>query len=303
MTELFHLFLNNLLPVFLIAGAGALLASITSIDTRSLSQLILYLFSPCLIFSLLIQSEVSNDQFIRIGLFSIALVIIIGGITWLIGKLLRIERPTLSSMMLATMFTNAGNYGLPVVFFAFGQTALGFASIFFVVNVSLAYTAGTVIASMSSMNIRKATINLLKLPLIYAVLLALVFMNTGWQIPVSLERATKLLGDATIPAMLVLLGIQLRSTRLHGRMMPITLATALRLLIGPILAIALLPLFGLAGTASQAITLQAGMPTAVLATVLAVEFDAEPAFATAAVFATTLLSPLTLTPLLAFLGA
>ena len=101
MTELFHLFLNNLLPVFLIAGAGALLASITSIDTRSLSQLILYLFSPCLIFSLLIQSEVSNDQFIRIGLFSIALVIIIGGITWLIGKLLRIERPTLSSMMLA----------------------------------------------------------------------------------------------------------------------------------------------------------------------------------------------------------
>jgi predicted permease len=128
-------------------------------------------------------------------------------------------------------------------------------------------------------------------------------MNTGWQIPVSLERATKLLGDATIPAMLVLLGIQLRSTRLHGRMMPITLATALRLLIGPILAIALLPLFGLAGTASQAITLQAGMPTAVLATVLAVEFDAEPAFATAAVFATTLLSPLTLTPLLALLGA
>jgi predicted permease len=303
LTELFHLFLNNLLPVFLIAGAGALLASITSIDTRSLSQLILYLFSPCLIFSLLIQSEVSNDQFIRIGLFSIALVIIIGGITWLIGKLLRIERSTLSSMMLATMFTNAGNYGLPVVFFAFGQTALGFASIFFVVNVSLAYTAGTVIASMSSMNIRKATINLLKLPLIYAVLLALVFMNTGWQIPVSLERATKLLGDATIPAMLVLLGIQLRSTRLHGRMMPITLATALRLLIGPILAIALLPLFGLAGTASQAITLQAGMPTAVLATVLAVEFDAEPAFATAAVFATTLLSPLTLTPLLALLGA
>jgi predicted permease len=45
------------------------------------------------------------------------------------------------------------------------------------------------------------------------------------------------------------------------------------------------------------------MPVAVLTTILATEFDAQPSFVTAAVLITTLLSPLTLTPLLAFLGA
>jgi len=45
------------------------------------------------------------------------------------------------------------------------------------------------------------------------------------------------------------------------------------------------------------------MPTAVLATILATEYEAEPAFVITAVFATTLLSPLTLTPLLLVLGA
>jgi predicted permease len=37
--------------------------------------------------------------------------------------------------------------------------------------------------------------------------------------------------------------------------------------------------------------------------VLATEYNVEPSFVTAAVFTSTLLSPLTLTPLLAFLGA
>jgi predicted permease len=45
------------------------------------------------------------------------------------------------------------------------------------------------------------------------------------------------------------------------------------------------------------------MPTAVMATILATEYEAEPAFVTTTVFATTLLSPLTLTPLLLILGA
>jgi predicted permease len=45
------------------------------------------------------------------------------------------------------------------------------------------------------------------------------------------------------------------------------------------------------------------MPVAVLTTVLALEFEVEPSFVTAAVLITTLLSPLTLTPLLAILGA
>jgi predicted permease len=59
----------------------------------------------------------------------------------------------------------------------------------------------------------------------------------------------------------------------------------------------------MAGPAQQAVVLEAGMPVAVLTTILATEFDVEPTFVTTAVLITTLLSPLTLTPLLAILGA
>jgi predicted permease len=45
------------------------------------------------------------------------------------------------------------------------------------------------------------------------------------------------------------------------------------------------------------------MPSAVICIVLATEYDVEPTFVTSVVFLTTLLSPLSLTPLLAYLGA
>jgi predicted permease len=205
-------------------------------------------------------------------------------------------------MLLAAMFANAGNYGLPVVMFAFGQSSLSIASLFFVVNISLAYTAGTVIASMSSVSLPKAILNLLKLPLVYAVLLAFLFINTGWKIPLPLERATKLLSDASIPCMLLVLGLQLHKANLGLKKIQITLTSVIRLVVSPALAFLLLPLFGFNGPVGNTIVLQAGMPTAVMTTLLATEFDAEPAFATAAVFATTLLSPLTLTPLISLLG-
>ena len=81
------------------------------------------------------------------------------------------------------------------------------------------------------------------------------------------------------------------------------LAVGMRLVGGLGCGLILAPFFGLTGMAFKAGVVESSMPTAVLATILATEYDAEPAFVTSAVFISTLLSPLTLTPLLLLLGA
>ena len=103
--------------------------------------------------------------------------------------------------------------------------------------------------------------------------------------------------------LLVILGMQLQGRGGRGPVGPLTLAVALRLLGGIAAALVIAPLAGLEGAAYQVGTLQAAMPSAVLCIILATEYDAEPRFVTAVVFLTTLLSPFTLTPLLAWLGA
>jgi len=104
--------------------------------------------------------------------------------------------------------------------------------------------------------------------------------------------------------MLLVLGLQLgkNSHRIRD-VRALLLATGMRLLGGMGVGLLLAPLFGLGGMAYKAGVLESSMPTAVLATILATEYEAEPAFVTTVVFATTLLSPLTLTPLLLILGA
>ena len=177
---------------------------------------------------------------------------------------------------------NSGNFGLSFNQFAFGQEGLAQAGIFFVSMSIATYSVGIFIASMGKASPRQALVNLLKVPAIYAVLLAVVFLRTGWQLPLPFQRTTQLLGDAAIPAMLVLLGMQLSAIRWDGQIRPLLLANSLRLLISPLVALGLVLVLGLAGIARQVGVLEASMPSAVLTIVLATEYDVEPAFVAAA---------------------
>jgi predicted permease len=102
--------------------------------------------------------------------------------------------------------------------------------------------------------------------------------------------------------MLILLGVELTRVQLSGSLRAIQLSVGLRLLISPLIALLLASLFGLQGFARQGSVTEASMPTMVSATVLATEYQLDSKLITAVVFISTLLSPLTLTPLLVFLS-
>jgi predicted permease len=302
LSNLLSLFYNNILPIFLAAGAGYALARYLKLNPRTLSQVIFYIFSPCLVFTLIRTSQLGNGDILRMISFATALILVVGGITLLIGKLMRLERKLLAASLLSSMFMNAGNFGLSVVLFAFGENSLAYSSLFFVTSSVLINTVGVMTASLGSANLRQALGNLVKLPALYALILGFVFLETGWLLPAPVERATQVLGDAAIPGMLVLLGMQLQIVRWRGFGAPLTLVTVMRLVISPLIAIGLSRVFNLSGHAIQAGVLESAMPSAVLNIVVATEFDVRPEFVTAAVTTTTLLSALTLTLWLAYLG-
>lgn len=302
MTGLLNLFIDNLLPIFLIAGAGYLVAKTLRINPRPLSQIVFYVFSPCLVFNLIVHSRLSNGDILRMAALVIASSIIVGMITWAGGRILKLERRMLAAVLISSLFMNAGNYGLPVLLFAFGEEALSHGSLFFVITAVLTYTVGVVIASMGTTNAWQALLNALKIPSIYALLFGVLTLRLDWQIPAVLERTLQIVGNASIPSMLLILGLQLESARWTARIAPLVLTNSMRLLVAPLLAIWLSLVIGLQGPARQAGVVESAMPSAVLVTILATEYDVEPAFVTTAVFTSTLLSPITLTLLLAYLG-
>jgi hypothetical protein len=121
--------------------------------------------------------------------------------------------------------------------------------------------------------------------------------------PTAIERSIDLLTQAAIPIMILVMGLQLAKVSWDGLSRPLLLASGLRLVVSPLLVVGIAALLGLSGAARQAAIVEAATPTAVIAIILGTEFDLEPLFITSVVLATTVLSPLTITPILAIVGA
>ncbi len=302
LSVLLSTFANNIFPIILLSSAGLALGKVLHINAQSVGRVVFYVFSPVLIFDLMIKSPLNLKDAATIITFSLSIILTMGALTYLIGRFLKFERTALTAILITTMFANTGNYGLPLVSFAFGDKALPFAGIYFVTTTVLFYTLGVLIASLGHMNFKKAALGLFKVPTLYAVLLAILVNSLGISLPTPLSRAVELAASGTIPLMLVLLGLQLTNVEFSNNLRPLQLSVALRLLVAPIGALLFAALFGLQGGAWQGGITQASMPSMVSATVLATEYHLDAKLVTAVVFISTLLSPLTLTPLLVFLG-
>jgi predicted permease len=139
-------------------------------------------------------------------------------------------------------------------------------------------------------------------PLVYAAALGLLINLAGWTVPDPLAKAFHLLGQGSVPTMLIVLGIKLaelvqnRQNKVH--VPAVVFVTVARLLVAPALAWLLAEALGLQGMARNVAIVEAAMPTAVITTILATEFETDSSFAALCVLVTTLISLPTLTILL-----
>jgi predicted permease len=296
-------FVNNLLPVLLCAATGFVLGRALRPDIKTASRIAFYIFSPCLVFVSLERVKLSGSELGKLAFFTIAVSILVGGLAYLAGRMLGVGRHVLVSLVVASMFVNSGNYGLAATKFAFGDAALARALVCFVFGTVVVYTLGILIASMGKFTASQAFLQLLMVPAFYGLVAAALVRETNWQVPLFLDRSVSMLGDASIPLMLVILGLQMADTRTwpKNRMVLICVAAFLQLIITPLIALFIAHGIGLEGLSRQAAVLQASMPAAVVTTILAVQYDLDSVLVSGTVVLTTLLSPLTLTPLIAYL--
>jgi len=299
--SLLRIFLENLLPVMLLAGIGLLLQRLFNIDPRPLSQVVFYAFSPALVFNLLIKIPFEVAEMVRMAVFVVLLLAVMAGIAWGLARALGLSRTMTSALVLCVTFMNAGNLGLPITQLAFGEVTLAWATVFFSTTALAANSAGAWIAGLGRTGASRAFVGLLKVPAVYAIPLALILRSLSLTLPPLLAVPVEMLAVAAIPSMLLLLGMQLGRNGRPTRPGLLALTVSLRLLVSPALAWGFSGLFRLPPAAAQASILEAAMPSAVLASILASQYDVEPEFVSGAILLTTILSPLTLTPILHFL--
>jgi len=270
---------------------------------RSISRLTFYIFSPCLVFAAVAHTELSGAEVGQVGLGALVVTGSSALLAWLAGRALRVSRPMLAALVVAAAFGNAGNYGLAINRFAFGDEAVARAVIYFTFSTLAVYTLGVTVASLGRRSWRQVLVQALKLPTTYGLVVAGIFRFSGWPVPAPIDRSVTLLGQGAIPVMLVILGLQMASVKSWPRahLALVGVATFIQLVAAPLVGLGLATAMDLQGPTRQAMVLESAMPAAVITTILASEFELDTALVTGTVMVSTLLSPLTLTPLIAYL--
>ncbi|MFM7657373.1 MAG: AEC family transporter [Burkholderiaceae bacterium] len=199
-----------ILPVFLIIAAGYGYARLrgeqVTEDMAGLSRVNVELLSPVLLFSALASKDF--DLFANVPLISAGLLISLGSglIAWPIARLFGYDPRTFVPPMI---YNNCGNMGVPLAVLAFGASALSEAIAMFVASTLVYFTIGVWIIESARKGPRLSMRRTLANPMIMSVLLGILFAAFRIPLPTMLLQAMRMLGEASIPVMLIALGVRM----------------------------------------------------------------------------------------------
>ncbi|HIN01341.1 MAG TPA: AEC family transporter [Deltaproteobacteria bacterium] len=298
---IFLVFLNVVTPVFILVVIGYFVGPRLKIDARSLSRTAYFVFIPAFVFNIISEAKIDSELALQMLSFILVAQIAVALLGFLVGKALRQSREITAAFVLIATFGNVGNFGLPLIVFRWGETARTFATVYFVATVFISFVICVGVASWARSGGVTAVFSVFKTPALIALIPALVFNITDVEVPIFLSRLSGLLGQAMIPVMLITLGVQMGEIPKIKINFNVFAASTVRLIGGPVLALLIVPYFGLEGLERSTGILQAAMPAAVLASIIALEYKLLPEFVTTTVLFSTLYSILTLTVILTFI--
>ncbi len=269
-----------------------------------LAQGVYQVFLPALVLHVLWNTPVDFNT-LRIPLVAALSVLVsllvaffIYGNGWVVAKCTgRNDRKAIGALLLASAFGNFTYLGLPVLTQAFGEWAQFIAINFdLLASTPLLFTVGIIIARFYGVRSGgHPFVGLLRVPAIWAALVALALSAMHVAMPVWLEQAAQLLGAAVIPLMLLAVGMALRWQAGWLQRAPLLL---------PVLVIQLLLMPLIAWTASLGVAMpeqmlapvviEGAMPCMVLGLVICDRFKLDASLYAEAVTVSTLLSFATL---------
>lgn len=257
----------------------------------------LYLMSPVLVFRTFYTTEFKLE-FVYTVVYTFGLCTALILVVYLISFLKKYSMSETCGMILASSFMNNGNYGTPVVFLLFGAVGLDYAIVLMVVQQLLMCTVGVYYAAKGSPEgngVRSAINAVKRMPIVYGAMAGFVFQYIHIPLSAPVLSAVDLVADATIPTIMLTLGMQLANISIKQiEKSKISISLILKLAISPFIAYFITLFLPVDEMVKQIMIVMAAMPTAANTTMYALQFNTEPDFVSSATFISTTLSLATL---------
>jgi len=241
--------LIKLLPLFFIFLVGWFLRYRKIFNQQNADdfiKLVFFVSLPGLIINSLTKTTLTSE-FILLPVISAIIIFAMYIFSLAAGKLLKLPRPSLGVLIIGTMILNNG-FVIPFIVEAFGDEGLSRLIIFDFSNGVLAFTLVYFLACKygnNCTNIKSLYQKILFSPSIWALFAGLILNLTQYQLPEFLSGFFKIVGDLTIPILMLTMGIYFSPRFI--RMIPVFTGIIIRTGVGFALGLLLCYIFGIEG--------------------------------------------------------
>jgi malate permease and related proteins len=294
---LYLIILNVILPVFILIGLGAFLHRKFSFDMHTLSKLNTFLLLPTLSFVNIYETSLKGEILVRIIGFLTIQNLILMLLSALLAKVFKFDRSLSATFKNSVVLNNSGNFGLPVSQLVFQENPLG-TSIQVVVTIFqnfITYTYGLMTSVSVNTKGLGAMKEFFKNPIIYALLLGMIFNALTIKIPFFIWRPIDDISNAFLAIALITLGAQSAFLKITKFSLQLILSLIGRLVFSPIIAFIIIIVLNLEGTTAQALFIASSFPSSRNSALFALEYKNHPEYAAQSVLLSTLFSSITVT--------
>lgn len=295
MLELGIILKEILLPIFVIMFIGFWLQKKFQLNVQTLARLNIYFLVPAFIFVKLYSTKISVQLFGNIFLFFVLYVILLFIISHFVGKMLKLGKGEKTTFSNSVVFFNSGNYGVPVNDLVFKSDPFAMSIQVIMLTLQKHFFIFLWYFSLQSVKIGKlqAILGYFKMPVLYAMLAGITLNYFNVSVPSFIWVPANYIADAMIALALFTLGAQVAQIKFTSALSTLYYSLALRLAIGPMIALGIIYIFKVDGLTAQALLIGSAMPTSVNSAVIAQEYDNHPDLAAQIVLFSTLVSAVT----------
>ena len=245
-----------LFPVFFIVGIGFLLGKKNpDFDTSFITTYAGNFGTPALVIFALTAGGVSFEVFKEIFFYALILLSAFG----IVGLIFLVLMKKDYIRELPPFFLpNTGNMGIPICLFAYGELGMGIAAAISSLVVLLHFTLNIFLAKRAF-----DFQTIFKSPAFYAIIVTVLFLYFEQPVPQFVMNTVMLLAYGMIVMILMSLGVALTQMKVFSFKDAVITSTG-RVIIGPLIGLAVIKLFDLSGVSAGVILIQSSMPSAIL---------------------------------------
>ena len=274
--------------IFILLGFLAKNKLKDELQEKSLVIISIYFLQPMLTFWGLstksIDATLLQTPFIYMGISILCIII-----SFILAKTFFTAAKERSIVTISSAIGNTGNIGIPIGIALFGQESIIYTSLINVANVFIVYTIGVYFYSRGQFSIKESLLNIIKLPLIWFALLALLLNFLQVEIHNSIFKSLEMGAYAAMVLQLMIFGMFLHSVKLKSINLKLLFHVSfIKFIIIPIVSIVILKNLNLDEFIVSVIMLELLVPLAVTNVNLASLYNCKPIDVTALVFLTSL---------------